>query len=75
MSRQFQQLINDVEELLARLEDEHSPQLDDLHRRLETAVAKAKSTLHKRVRSAGFTSGILVGGLLGFLLASIRSSD
>jgi ElaB/YqjD/DUF883 family membrane-anchored ribosome-binding protein len=91
-SRKFQQLIDDVEELLARLDDEHSPQIDDLRRRLEATV----SALNEQGRSTAaqlkhyaeiadgyitgyprtsFASGILIGGLLGFLLASVRSRD
>jgi ElaB/YqjD/DUF883 family membrane-anchored ribosome-binding protein len=90
--RQFRQLINDVEELLARLDDEHSPQIDDLRKRLEATVSalneRGRSTAAQVRHYAGvaddyitgyprtaFASGILIGGLLGFLLASLRSSD
>ena len=90
--RRFQQLITDVEELLARLDDEHSPQLDHLRKRIETTVSalnqRGQSTAAQVSRYAGmaddyitgyprtaFASGILIGGLLGFLLASARSSD
>ena len=89
--RQFQQLIDDVEELLARMDDEHSPQLDQLRTRIETAVSRlnrsGRSTAAQVRRYAGvaddyitgyprtaFATGILIGGLLGFLL-STRSSD
>jgi len=88
----FHQLLNDVEELLARLDDEHSPQIDDLRRRLEATMAtlsqQGKSTAAQVKHYAGiaddyitgyprtaFASGILIGGLLGFLLASVRSND
>jgi ElaB/YqjD/DUF883 family membrane-anchored ribosome-binding protein len=90
--RKFQQLITDVEELLARLDDEHSPQLDDLRKRLETTISalnqRGRSTTAQVRHYAGvaddyitgyprtaFASGILIGGLLGFLFASARSSD
>jgi ElaB/YqjD/DUF883 family membrane-anchored ribosome-binding protein len=90
--RQFRQLINDVEELLARLDDEHSPQIDDLRKRLEATVSalneRGRSTAAQVRHYAGvaddyitgyprtaFASGILIGGLLGFLLASLHSSD
>jgi ElaB/YqjD/DUF883 family membrane-anchored ribosome-binding protein len=90
--RQFRQLINDVEELLARLDDEHSPQIDDLRKRLEATVSalneRGRSTAAQVRHYAGvaddyitgyprtaFASGLLIGGLLGFLLASLRSSD
>ena len=90
--RQFEQLIDDVEELLARLDDEHSPQIDDLRRRLEATVSalneQGRSTAAQLKHYAGmadnsitgyprtaFASGVLIGGLLGFLLASVRSRD
>lgn len=90
--RRFQQLITDVEELLARLDDEHSPQLDQLRNRIEATVSTlnrhSQSTAAQVRHYAGmaddyitgyprtaFASGILIGGLLGFLLASARSSD
>jgi ElaB/YqjD/DUF883 family membrane-anchored ribosome-binding protein len=92
MPRQFQQLIDDVEELLARSDDEHSPQLDQLRNRIEATVAglnrRGRSTASQVRHYAGvaddyttgypraaFASGILIGGLVGFLLASARSSD
>ena len=92
----FQQLITDVEELLARLDDEHGPQLDHLRRRVETTMSQAKSSLTQRGESAAarmrqyagiadgyitgypraaFASGIVIGAVLGFLVASTRSSD
>jgi ElaB/YqjD/DUF883 family membrane-anchored ribosome-binding protein len=95
-SRQFQQLMNDVEELLARLDDEHSPQLDQLRSRVEATIAQARSAATNQVRSTAaqvrhyagmaddyitgyprtaFASGILIGGLLGFLVASTRSGE
>jgi ElaB/YqjD/DUF883 family membrane-anchored ribosome-binding protein len=94
--RKFQQLITDVEELLAGLDDEHSPQLERLRERVETTMSQAKSALTKRGKSttaqvrhyagvaddyitgyprAAFASGILIGAVLGFLVASTRSSD
>jgi ElaB/YqjD/DUF883 family membrane-anchored ribosome-binding protein len=45
-------LIDDVEELLARLDDEHSPQLDQLRDRVEATMSEAKSVLTKQGRSA-----------------------
>jgi ElaB/YqjD/DUF883 family membrane-anchored ribosome-binding protein len=51
MPRKFQQLVDDVEELLARLDDEHSPQLDELRSRVEETIAQAKSGLTKQGRS------------------------
>jgi ElaB/YqjD/DUF883 family membrane-anchored ribosome-binding protein len=94
--RKFEHLIDDVEELLARLDDEHSPQLDALRRRVETTIEQARSAVGNQGKSTAaqvrhyagmaddyitgyprtaFASGILLGGLLGFLIASVRSSD
>lgn len=99
-SRKFQQLITDVEELLARLDDEHGPQFDQLRDRIEATMSQAKAALTKggsstatQVRQyAGmaddyitgyitgypriaFTSGILIGTVLGFLAATARARD
>jgi ElaB/YqjD/DUF883 family membrane-anchored ribosome-binding protein len=95
-SRKFQQLVTDVEELLASLDDEHSPRFDELRDRVEATISQAKAALTKhsdatisQVRHyagmaddyitgyprTAFASGILIGGLLGFLIASARSSD
>ncbi len=76
---------------MARLDDEHSPQLDQLRDRIETTVSalndRGRNTAAQVRRYAGaagdyitgypkaaFASGILIGGLLGYLLASARSS-
>jgi ElaB/YqjD/DUF883 family membrane-anchored ribosome-binding protein len=95
-SRKFQQLITDVEELLARLDDEHGPQFDKLRDRIEETMSQAKATLTKQSNSTAdqvrqyagmaddyiteyprtaFASGILLGAVLGFLLATARSRD
>ena len=50
-SRKFQQLATDVEELLARLDDEHSPQLDKLRDRVEATLSEVKSTLTNQGKS------------------------
>lgn len=94
--RQIQQLVSDVEELLERLDDEHSPQLDKMRARVEATISDAKSALSNQGKSglaqvkryagiadeyitgyprAAFASGILIGALLGFLVASTRSGD
>jgi ElaB/YqjD/DUF883 family membrane-anchored ribosome-binding protein len=94
--RKFQQLINDVEELLARMDDEHGSRLDELRDRVEATISQAKVALTKRSDAAtsqvrhyagiaddyitgyprtAFASGILLGAVIGFLLASARSSD
>lgn len=42
------QLITDVEELLARLDDEHGPQFDELRERVEKTLTHAKAALAKQ---------------------------
>ncbi|HXP24675.1 MAG TPA: DUF883 family protein [Steroidobacteraceae bacterium] len=95
-SRKFEQLVNEVEELLARLDDEHGPQLDKLRAQVESTMSEAKSALTRQGKSTAaqvrhyagiaddyitgyprtaFASGILIGAALGFLIASVRSSD
>jgi ElaB/YqjD/DUF883 family membrane-anchored ribosome-binding protein len=46
-SQKFQQLVTDVEELLASLDDEHSPQFEELRDRVEATISQAKSALTK----------------------------
>lgn len=95
-SQKFEHLITDVEELLARLDDEHGPQLDKLRGRIEETMSQAKAALTKQgagtvaqVRQyagmaddyitgyprAAFASGILIGAVVGFLVATTRSGD
>jgi ElaB/YqjD/DUF883 family membrane-anchored ribosome-binding protein len=50
-SRKFEQLVNEVEELLARLDDEHSPQLDKLRAQVEATMSEAKSALTNQAKS------------------------
>jgi ElaB/YqjD/DUF883 family membrane-anchored ribosome-binding protein len=63
--RKFQQLIDDVEELLARLDDEHSPQIDDLRKRLEATVSalsqRSQSTAAQVRRYAGMADDYITG--------------
>lgn len=94
--RQFQQLVTDVEELLASLDDEHSPRFGELRDRLEATVSQAKSALgtHGSATASklrdyagmandyiigyprtAFASGILIGTVIGFLIASLRSGE
>jgi ElaB/YqjD/DUF883 family membrane-anchored ribosome-binding protein len=94
--RQFQQLVTDVEELLASLDDEHSPRFHELRDRVEATMSEAKSSLREHANAAAsglrgyagmaddyitgyprtsFASGIFIGAVLGFLVASLRSSD
>ena len=94
--RQFQQLVTDVEELLASLDDEHSPRFHELRDRVEATMSQAKGSLREHGNAAAsklrdyagmadhyitgyprtaFASGIFIGAVLGFLVASLRSSD
>ena len=50
-ARKFQTLVDDVEELLERMDDEHSPQLDQLRRRVESTMTQAKRALQTQGRS------------------------
>jgi ElaB/YqjD/DUF883 family membrane-anchored ribosome-binding protein len=95
-SQKFQRLITDVEELLARLDDEHGPQLNQLRDRIEATMSQAKAALTRQGSSTAaqvrqyagiaddyitgyprtaFASGILIGAVLGFLVATARSGD
>jgi ElaB/YqjD/DUF883 family membrane-anchored ribosome-binding protein len=68
-SRKFERLVNEVEELLARLDDEHSPQLDKLRAQVEATMSEAKSALTKQGKStaaqvrhyAGIADGYITG--------------
>jgi ElaB/YqjD/DUF883 family membrane-anchored ribosome-binding protein len=46
--QQFKQLMTDVEELLARSDDEHGPHLAELRGRLEETLSQAKVALAKQ---------------------------
>jgi ElaB/YqjD/DUF883 family membrane-anchored ribosome-binding protein len=50
-SAKLHQLLTDVEELLARLDDEHSPQLDQLRSQVEATMSQAKSALTQQGKS------------------------
>ena len=51
-ARNLNQLVTDVEELLARLDDEHGPQLDELRSRVEKTLSQAKAVLSKRGKTS-----------------------
>jgi ElaB/YqjD/DUF883 family membrane-anchored ribosome-binding protein len=94
--QQFQQLVTEVEELLASLDDEHNPRFNELRDRVEATMSQAETALKKRGNATAsklrdyagmaddyitgyprtaFASGILLGAAVGFLVASLRSSD
>ena len=51
-SHRINQLVNDVEELLAELSEEHGPEIEELRARVEETVADTKKTLGYKTRSA-----------------------
>ena len=51
-ARNLNRLVTDVEELLARLDDEHGPQLDELRSRVEKTLSQAKAVLTKRGKAS-----------------------
>jgi ElaB/YqjD/DUF883 family membrane-anchored ribosome-binding protein len=51
-SPRVEQLVNDVEELLAELSDEHGPEVAALRARVEETVATARRTLGEQSKSA-----------------------
>jgi ElaB/YqjD/DUF883 family membrane-anchored ribosome-binding protein len=92
--RKLKQLITDVEDLLAGLNDEHGPEVEEMRSRVEETISQAKRALSKQGRTTAaqvkqyagmaddyitgyprmaFASGILIGGVLGFLAASAHS--
>jgi ElaB/YqjD/DUF883 family membrane-anchored ribosome-binding protein len=87
-SRHLNELINDVEELLAELSDEHTPQIDELRRRIKDAIGSVKPTGARVRRLAGalddyvtgyprlgFLTGLLVGGIIVHVAAHLGSKD
>jgi ElaB/YqjD/DUF883 family membrane-anchored ribosome-binding protein len=44
-SRTLNKLVNDVEELLAELSDEHDPQIDELRNRVAETIGSAKRAI------------------------------
>jgi gas vesicle protein len=85
-SRQLSELIKDVEELLAELSDEHSPQIDELRNRIEDTIGSIRPAAVARVRRyagavndyikgyprLGFLTGLLIGGVIVHLAAQFR---
>jgi ElaB/YqjD/DUF883 family membrane-anchored ribosome-binding protein len=45
-SRKLKQLVSDTEELLAEIADEHSPEIQQLRKRLNDSIKSTKSYLH-----------------------------
>jgi ElaB/YqjD/DUF883 family membrane-anchored ribosome-binding protein len=87
-SRHLNELINDVEELLAELSDEHSPQIDELRDRIKDAIGSVRPAAARVRRYAGavddyitgyprlgFLTGLLIGGLIIHVASHIRSEN
>jgi ElaB/YqjD/DUF883 family membrane-anchored ribosome-binding protein len=87
-SRHLNELINDVEELLAELSDEHSPQIDELRNRIKDTIGSIKPAVARIRRYAGavddyitgyprlgFLTGLLLGGSIIHVAAHIRSKN
>jgi ElaB/YqjD/DUF883 family membrane-anchored ribosome-binding protein len=51
-ARKLNQLVNDTEELLAEIDDQRGPEMQDLRQRLTTSIKKTKSILQSE-RGAG----------------------
>ena len=87
-SRHLTDLINDVEELLAELSDEHGPQIDELRNRITDTIGSVRPAVGRVRRYAGavddyitgyprlgFLTGLLIGGAIVYVAAHIRSKN
>jgi gas vesicle protein len=87
-SRHLSELINDVEELLAELSDEHSPQIDELRKRIKDTIRSVRPAGARIRRYAGavddyitgyprlgFLTGLLIGGVIVYMGALIRPAQ
>ncbi len=87
-SRHLNALINDVEELLAELSDEHGPQIDELRNRIRDTIGSVRPAVARVRRYAGavddyitgnprlgFLTGLLIGGLIVYVAGTIRPKD
>jgi ElaB/YqjD/DUF883 family membrane-anchored ribosome-binding protein len=87
-SRTLNKLVKDVEELLAALSDEHSPQMDELRNRVTETIGLARAIVGQRTsvvqrigRYAGSVDeyitgfprlGFLTGVLVGGMILYVR---
>jgi ElaB/YqjD/DUF883 family membrane-anchored ribosome-binding protein len=87
-SRDLNELINDVEELLAELSDEHSPQIEELRNRIKDTIGSLRPAVARVRRYAGavddyitgyprlaFLTGLLLGGVMVHVAAHTRSKN
>jgi ElaB/YqjD/DUF883 family membrane-anchored ribosome-binding protein len=62
-SRALSKLVNDVEELLAELSDEHGPEMDELRTRLAQTIDSAKRALESQRTSVVARIGHYAGSV------------
>jgi ElaB/YqjD/DUF883 family membrane-anchored ribosome-binding protein len=69
-SRALSKLVNDVEELLAELSDEHGPEMDELRTRVAQTIDSAKRALERQrtgvVARIGHYAGSVDDYITGF---------
>jgi len=81
-SRQLSRLIDDVEELLKALSDEHNPQIDELGNRIKDTISSIRPPVGRVRRYAGavddyitgyprlgFLTGLMIGGAVVYVAA------
>jgi ElaB/YqjD/DUF883 family membrane-anchored ribosome-binding protein len=62
-SRALSKLVNDVEELLAELSDEHGPEMDELRTRVAQTIDSAKRSLERQRTSVVARIGHYAGSV------------
>ena len=62
-SRALSTLVNDVEELLAELSDEHGPQMDELRMRIAQTIGSANRAIESQRRSVVARIGHYAGSV------------
>lgn len=60
-------LVNDVEELLSELKDEHGPEVQELRHRVEDALAPAKRAIYQQSDSATARIGRYASTVDGYI--------
>lgn len=60
-------LVNDVEELLSELKDEHGPEVQELRHRVEDALAPAKLAIHQHSDNATARIGRYASTVDGYI--------
>jgi len=60
-------LVNDVEELLSELKDEHGPEVQELRHRVEDALAPAKRAIYQQSNNATARIGRYASTVDGYI--------